>query len=115
LPHRNELQENIMGAGVSQQVLNRAALKRLRALQADINATYVGRSPATYQPATRSAYGRVVCPGVTFSVSVIRASNGEAFMQLIALKASPNRWINNSMDQTDLAFALDMLATTNAV
>jgi hypothetical protein len=96
-----------MGAGVSEQVLNRAALKRLRELQANIN--NAGHGPATYQPATRNAYGRVVCPGVTFSVGVRRASNGETFMNLIALKAAPARWIEKPMGASDLQFALEQM------
>jgi len=97
-----------MGAGVSQQVLNRAALKRLRALQANINA--VGHlPPARYIPATRSAYGRVLVGNVAFSISLLRASNGEAWMNLIATTDGGQLWNTKPMGALDLAWALAVL------
>jgi hypothetical protein len=91
--------------------LNRAALNRLRTLQANLNAVRpAGAAEARYLPATREQYGRVLTDkDVTFSVSVIRASNGEAFMQLLAMKAAPYRNVVKPLGTTDLSFALDQM------
>lgn len=76
-----------MGAGVSQQTISRAARKRLQTLQAEFNKSSLdGR--AVYLAVTKQRYPEIVFPdGTVASVTVIRASNGEAYMQLIVWPA----------------------------
>lgn len=100
-----------MGAGVSQQVLNRAALTRLRKLQAEFNSQSYAK--AVYKRATAGRYGEVVFPcGGRASVNVIRASNGDCVMRL-TVKQPGGEWTVRALGDRydDLAFTKITLHT----